>query len=82
MNTKLTLSLDKSVIDKAKDYAKEHQVSLSKLIESYLSLIIRKESAEELEISPQLKKIGFDLDLDNNLNFKEDYGEYLSKKHA
>ena len=81
MNTKLTLSLDKSVIVRAKDYAKEHQVSLSKLIESYLSLIIRQESAEELEISPQLKNIGFDIDLDSSLNFKEDYGDYLSKKH-
>ena len=37
MNTKLTLNLDKSVIEKAKAYLKSHNTSLSKVIEAYLS---------------------------------------------
>ncbi|MEM6806223.1 MAG: DUF6364 family protein [Bacteroidota bacterium] len=36
MNTKLTLSLNKEVIEQAKKYAKTHNVSLSSLIENYL----------------------------------------------
>lgn len=36
MNTKLTLSVDKEVVRKAKKYAKENGRSLSGLIESYL----------------------------------------------
>ena len=41
MDTKLTLSLDKSVIEQAKDYAKSNKVSLSRLIESYLSSLTK-----------------------------------------
>jgi hypothetical protein len=82
MNTKLTLSVDKSIIDEAKKYAKEQHVSLSKLIETYLSVLIRKESKDDLEILPELKNIGFDINLDENLSFKEDYGNHLSKKHS
>ena len=36
MDTKLTLKLDKTVIEKAKEYAESHQKSLSRMIESYL----------------------------------------------
>ena len=36
MSTKLTLSLDKEIIEKAKEYAREHKVSLSYLVENYL----------------------------------------------
>lgn len=41
MNTKLTLSLDATIIEKAKVYAKAHNTSLSKLIERYLSRVAR-----------------------------------------
>ena len=39
MDTKLTMKLEKIVIEKAKDYAKIHRTSLSKLIENYLHQI-------------------------------------------
>jgi len=39
MNTKLTLSLKKAVIEKAKKYAKGNNQSLSQIIESYLENI-------------------------------------------
>lgn len=43
MNTKLTLSLDKDIIEQAKIYAKEHNMSLSFIIKitckkSFLSI--------------------------------------------
>ena len=37
MDKKLTLSLNERVIEKAKVYAQNHKISLSRLIESYLS---------------------------------------------
>ena len=42
MNTKLTLNLDKGVIDQAKNYAKDNSVSLSKLIENYLDSLTKR----------------------------------------
>jgi len=44
MATKLTLSLDQAVIDKAKVYAKAHNVSLSGLVERYLERITSGEA--------------------------------------
>lgn len=42
MDKKLILSLDQSVIENAKIYAKSNNTSLSKLIESYLSTLEKK----------------------------------------
>lgn len=42
MNTKLTLNLNKNVIEQAKNYAKDNRVSLSKLIENYLNSLTKK----------------------------------------
>ena len=37
MNIKLTLNLDKDIIDESKTYSKRHKVSLPKLVENNLN---------------------------------------------
>ena len=52
MNTKLTLSIDKDVINRAKDFAKNSNRSLSEIIESYLDRItntVNEDTDTELE---------------------------------
>ena len=39
MDTKLTLRLNKNVIEKAKEYAHKHRISLSSMIEKYLDSV-------------------------------------------
>lgn len=39
---KLTLNLEKEIIEEAKSYAKSQQVSLSKLVENYLYSLTRE----------------------------------------
>lgn len=39
METKLTLSLDKEIIERAKKYAKERHTSLSNMVENYFNFI-------------------------------------------
>ena len=56
MNTKLTLNINKSVIDGAKLYAKENKMSLSKLIENYLNSFA-KPSSTERKISPLVESL-------------------------
>lgn len=46
MNTKLTLSLDKKVIERSKKYARAKGQSLSKLIEEYLQGLTSKKNSE------------------------------------
>lgn len=81
MNTKLTLSLDKEVIEQAKVYAKKHKVSLSFLIENYLLKIttdLQETSVMKGSIVEELSGI---ISLDNDATFKEKYTEYLEEKY-
>ena len=80
MNTKLTLTIEKNVIDKAKRYAKQTGRSLSDIIEKYLEEI----SAEEVDsamLSNQLKEIVGSVKLPKNFDEKKAIREYLEKKY-
>jgi hypothetical protein len=78
MNTKLTLSIDKNIIEKAKKYAKNRHKSVSKLIENYLKNIVVKNDYEK--ISPIVNELAGSIK-NNKINLKEDYTEYLIKKY-
>lgn len=54
MNTKLTLSIDEEVVQKAKDYARSNGRSLSDLIENYLRGITSE--SEESQVSTPLSQ--------------------------
>lgn len=84
MDTKLTIKLDKYVIDKAKDYASSHKKSLSRLIESYLkSLVIHDNSddSEEIKISPFVKSMSTGVNVPSDLDYKKEYTDYLIEKY-
>ena len=80
MDTKLTLKLEQSVIEKAKDYAKRQKTSLSRLIENYL-LDITDEEATQEKITPLVRSLSGIIDLPNDYDHKKDYAEYLAKKY-
>lgn len=80
METKLTLRLRKSVIDRAKQYAHKQNTSLSKIIESYLDYLTKSEK-KETEITPLVKSLSGVIDLKEDYDYKEDYAEYLSNKY-
>ena len=83
MNTKLTLKLDKDVIEKAKEYAASHKRSLSKMIESYLQSLIKDSNDVEgdIEISPFVKSMVTGVELEPDLDYKKEYGHHLSEKY-
>ncbi len=80
MDTKLTLSLNKTIIEQAKTYAKLNKISLSKLIESYLATLTGKEKGE-IEITPLVKSLSGVINLDGKINVKEEYADYLIEKY-
>lgn len=66
MNTKLTLSIEKSVIEKAKIYAKQSKRSLYEIIQSYLETITKNEgnfNDEELNSIKGIITVADDFDL-------------------
>jgi hypothetical protein len=84
MDAKLTLRLDKYVIDRAKEYASSHNRSLSRMIESYLKSLIDKEpkpSNNEIEISPFVKSMITGVKIPAEFDYKKAYGDYLSEKY-
>jgi hypothetical protein len=84
MDTKLTLKLDKFVIDKAKDYAISHKRSLSRIIEAYLRSLISKEDPndkDDIQISPFVKSMSTGVNIPSDIDYKNEYFDYLREKH-
>ena len=79
MTTKLTLTVEKSVIEKAKSYAKKTGRSLSEIIENYLATITQESSNSEL--SPRLKKLVGVVELPKDFDEKEELRSAMEKKH-
>ena len=80
MNTKLTLTLEKSTIDKAKRYAKQSGRSLSDLIESYLEKLTTTETSFE-EVPDEFKGLFGSIDLSSNVDDKQAIRAILNKKY-
>lgn len=80
MDKKLTLSLNQGIIENAKIYAKSNNISLSKLIESYLATLTRQENKIS-EITPLVKSLSGVIKIPNEFNEKEAYSEYLMEKY-
>ena len=80
MGTKLTLNLEKDIIEKAKSYARSRGRSLSDLVENYFKLIISSE-AESLEITPMVKSLKGSIKAPWDLDYRQVLGEELAKKH-
>jgi plasmid stability protein len=85
MDAKLTLKLDKEVIEKAKIYAAEHKHSLSFLIENYLKAITKTEeigTVEEPEISSFVKNLTIEnAGVSEDFDYKKSRAQYLTEKY-
>jgi len=80
METKLTLRLKKKVIDQAKKYANDHETSLSKLIENYLSAITHEPETSE-NISPLVRSLSGVIHLTGSEDLKEKYHKHINEKY-
>ena len=79
MNTKLTLNLDKVIIEEAKNYAKSNKLSLSKLIENYLHSLTYKKN-ETVTVSPLVESLTGVISA-NDIEVQENYTDYLDQKY-
>lgn len=80
MTSKLTLTVEDSVIKKAKSYAKQTGRSVSELVENYLSTLT-EEQKDTQHISPKLKKIVGAVKLPPDFDEKDELRSYLENKH-
>ncbi len=79
MNAKLTLNLDKEIINEAKIYAKSNSVNLSKLIENYLNSLTKK-SKEKSSVSALVESLTEIIP--NDYDERDGYRNYIDKKYS
>lgn len=80
MDTKLTLKLNSSTIEQAKLYARKKNTSLSKLIETYLDLLVNPK--QDSEITPLVKSLSGVITLTNGYDPKKEYKKHLMRKYG
>jgi len=80
MDTKLTIKLDAIVIDRAKYYARNHRTSLSRMIESYLETLTKKD-VKDFEITPLVESLSGVVTLPKDYDYKDDYPKFLNEKY-
>ena len=81
MNTKLTLTIEQSVIEKAKIYAKSRGRSLSDIIESYLKVVATEEEFSEEKVSPTVMSLKGAFKAPENFDYKDELKKSLSSKY-
>lgn len=79
MATKLTLTIEKSIIERAKAYAHNTGRSLSDLIESYLESITQnKNDSDAANLPPKLRRLFGAATISDQLDHKKEIRKILS----
>jgi hypothetical protein len=81
MDAKLTLKLNQEIIEKAKLYAAEKKLSLSRLIENYLNSLTFEKTNQDLQISDFVKSMSSTTNLPVDFDYKKERTNYLQQKH-
>ena len=81
MNTKLTLTIEQSLIEKSKQYAKGKGRSLSDIIENYLKVIIKEDSVKVIDSTPITSSLRGSFKAPKDFDYKEQLVHRLSEKY-
>jgi hypothetical protein len=81
MEAKLTLKLDRAVIDSAKVYAGKNRKSLSKLVEDFFRSLVRDDNVQK-KYPPLIESLsGFISEEDlENISLNDEKARYILKK--
>ena len=81
MTTKLTLSIDEKLVQRAKKYAQNNNTSVSKIVSNYLrTLNAGVKLTQNNDLSPRLKKLTGAFKVPEN--FKAAYYHQMEKKQS
>ena len=79
MNTKLTLRLDRNLIESAKEYSAKTGKPLSRIVADLFTIIKNEKLREKTELSPTVNSLKGILK-ESNIN-ERDYKKYLEEKY-
>jgi hypothetical protein len=80
MTTKLTLSVEKAIIDKAKRYAQEHNRSLSEIVAKYLEYLTGDTGAA-IDIDPEVLDLSDEIPVEQLMDPEDTKYRYLRDKY-
>lgn len=82
MNTKLTLTIEQKIIQRAKEYAKDKNRSLSDIIENYLKILTKEEKDKDLKkLNPIVKSLKGSFKMPKNMDYKKELRNRLEEKY-
>ena len=81
MNTKLTLTIEHTIIERAKKYASNKGRSLSDIIENYLKAITSEDNEEKIELTPIVKSLKGAFKAPQDFDYKKELTKSLTEKH-
>ena len=81
MNTKLTLTIEDSLIKQAKEYAKDKGRSLSDIIENYLKIITKDSEISIEKNTPITNSLKGSFKIPKDFDYKKSMSDRLTEKH-
>ncbi len=81
MDSKLTLTIEKRIINQAKQYAKKKGRSLSDLVENYFKILTSEEDIMEIKITPTVKSLKGSFKAPADFDYKKELTDQISKKY-
>ena len=81
MNTKLTLTIEQTIIEKAKKYAHGKGRSLSDIVENYLKAITKEDNNESIELTPIVQSLKGTFKAPKNIDYKKELSKRLTEKY-
>ena len=82
MNTKLTLTIERDIIERAKSYAKDKNRSLSDIVENYLKILTEKEQKnEDQKLNPIVESLKGSFKMPKNMDYKKELKNRLEEKY-
>ena len=73
MKTKLTLTIDREIIERAKHFAKRENRSLSDIVENYLKLLTQKDVKKlETPTHPTVESMRGSFKMPNDFDYKKE----------
>ncbi len=81
MNTKLTLTIEQTTIEKAKIYAKSKGRSLSDIIENYLKALTKEQKNDYPEITDMVNSLKGSFKATESFDYKKELESSLTEKY-
>ena len=82
MNTKLTLTIEREIIERAKNYAKGKNRSLSDIIENYLKILTKEErNNKRKKLNPAVEALKGSFKMPQDMDYKKELKNRLENKY-